>query len=63
MESSEPKCVNPNDIQYDVNLLRLGGLHIKKVRNVNINMKTREPHERHRPARSMVMGAPKVREE
>ena len=28
MEASEPKWVNPNDIQYGVNSLRLGGLHI-----------------------------------
>ena len=28
MEASEPKWVNPNNIQYGVNSLRLGGLHI-----------------------------------
>ena len=28
MEASEPKWVNPNDIQYVVNSLRLGGLQI-----------------------------------
>ena len=29
METFEPKLVNPNDIEYGVNSLRLGGLHIK----------------------------------
>ena len=29
MGSSEPKWVNPNDISYGVNSLRLGGLQIK----------------------------------
>ena len=28
MEASEPKCVNPDDIQYGVNSLRVGGLQI-----------------------------------
>ena len=28
MEASEPKWVNPNDILYGVNSLRLGGLQI-----------------------------------
>ena len=28
MEASEPKRANPNDIQYGVNSLRLGGLNI-----------------------------------
>ena len=28
MEASKPKRVNPNDIQYRDNSLRLGGLHI-----------------------------------
>ena len=28
MEVSEPKWVNPDDIQYGVNSLRLGGLQI-----------------------------------
>ena len=31
MEASEPKSVNPNDIQYGLNSLRLGGLHIVYV--------------------------------
>ena len=28
MEVSKPKCVNPDNIQYGVNLLRLGGLQM-----------------------------------
>ena len=28
MEVSEPESVNPNDIQYGVNLFKLGGLHL-----------------------------------
>ena len=28
MDAFDPKWVNPNDIQYGVNLLRYGGLHL-----------------------------------
>ena len=36
MESSEPKWVNPNYIKYDVNSLRLGGLHVSLLLDKNI---------------------------
>ena len=45
MGASEPKWVSPNAIQYGVNSLRLGSLHIqdrvnfysKKIRNILMN--------------------------
>ena len=36
MEASEPKWVNPDDIQYEVNLQRFGGLLL--ISNINIKM-------------------------
>ena len=39
MEASESKWVNPDDIQYGVDSLRLGGLHIWHM-NKYINMET-----------------------
>ena len=40
MEASEPKWVNPNDIQSGVNSLRLGGFHIIK-NGLNVNWRPR----------------------
>ena len=43
MEASEAKCVNPNDIQYGVNSLRLGGLYLiyKNKNYFAVNLKFR----------------------
>ena len=40
MEVSEPKWVNPDAIQYGVNTLRLGGLHIIIQTNSNSDIIT-----------------------
>ena len=43
-KASEPKWVNPDGIQYGVNLLRLGGLHIHITFIADKVFSPAEPH-------------------